>query len=62
MHDHCCGDQLIPIKAFGKNLGGPGLKDLLAMGTILFREPVNNPLGLERLTLNDEPLLHSFVF
>jgi hypothetical protein len=53
---------LVPIKALGKNLRGVGLKYLLAMGAILFGEPVENPLCLQRLTFDHQPLLHSFLF
>jgi hypothetical protein len=62
VHGRCRGDQLIPIKAFGKNLGGSGLKYLLTVGAIFFREAVNNPLGLQRLTFDYQPFLHAFVF
>ena len=62
VHDRCRRDQLIAIKAFGKNLRGVSLKHLLAMRTVLLGKPKEYPLGLQRLTFDHQPLLHPFFF
>jgi len=61
VHDGGRGEQLIAVEILRQDSRGRGLKGLSAMGTILSGEPIQEGLGLQRLTLQYQPVPQAFI-
>ena len=61
VQQHHAREELIAQQMFGQYGWGLSLQAAAATGTVLFLQPVNDPLGLQRRTVEHRAETHAFI-